>query len=323
MAEALPFTRIPTPVQVFQDHKDTVCAIAALPDGRRVVTGSFDKMVHLWDLKDGVLLKKMEGHCSWVWSVAVSKDGRLIASGDDDGELIAWHGETGESLIKAVKAHCGRIHSLDFSPDGALLATGSTDRTTELWSTATWQVQGNPINCAGSVYCVQFSPSGEHLAISTDSDKDILIYNARTRECITNLTTMSNPTAGCSLAWMPDGTRLFSGGRLSNPTIQEWDTSTWKQVGDSWTGHANGINFIVVNSNATFIASGSDDNFLRLWRISDRRTIAIFKDTQKVYCGVFSTDCKRIIGGGLHMMVKEWALPEDALLEDIPKVSSH
>jgi WD40 repeat protein len=287
-----------------------------------MVTGSYDNMVHIWDLKDGVLLKKMEGHGGWVWAVAVSRDGKLIASGDDNGTLIVWHGDTGEILIPAVKAHASRIRTMNFSPDGALLATGSTDKTTELWSTDTWKAQGNPINCGGIIYCVRFSPSGEHLAISTDGDKDILIYNAHTRECITNLKAASSPS---SLVWMPDGTRLLSGGPLADPTIREWDTSTWKQVGEAWTGHAHCINVLAVNPNATFIVSGSDDNLMRLWRLSDRRTIAIFKDTHEVYCGVFSTDGKRILAGGRNMMIREWALPENALRDDIPQeqVCSH
>ncbi|OAX37567.1 WD40 repeat-like protein [Rhizopogon vinicolor AM-OR11-026] len=310
------FTRITTPVRAYKDHKETVHAVAVFPDGRRMVTGSYDNMVHIWDLKDGVLLKKMEGHSGWVWAVAVSRDGKLVASGDDNGTLIVWHGDTGEILIPAVKAHAGRIRSMNFSPDGALLATGSTDKTTELWSTDTWKAQGNPINCGGIIYCVRFSPSGEHLAISTDGDKDILIYNAHTRECITNLKAASSPS---SLAWMPDGTRLLSGGPLADPTIREWDTSTWKQVGEAWMGHAHCINVLAVNPNATFIVSGSDDNLMRLWRLSDRQTIAIFKDTHEVYCGVFSTDGKRILAGGRNMMIREWALPENTLRDDIPK----
>ena len=43
--------------------------------------------------KDDVVLKEIEGHIYKVEAVAVSKDGRMIASGDVNGELIAWHGE--------------------------------------------------------------------------------------------------------------------------------------------------------------------------------------------------------------------------------------
>jgi WD40 repeat protein len=62
-----------------------------------MVTGSWDKTLRLWDLETGVVLKKMEGHSSRVYALAVSRDGQIIAGGDEKGEIIGQHGETGES----------------------------------------------------------------------------------------------------------------------------------------------------------------------------------------------------------------------------------
>jgi WD40 repeat protein len=77
--------------------------------------------------------------------LAVSRDGQIIAGGDEKGEIIGRHGETGESLTKFIKfAHSDRIWSVDFPPDGAVLATaaGSDDKMTKFWCTKTWQMQG-------------------------------------------------------------------------------------------------------------------------------------------------------------------------------------
>jgi WD40 repeat protein len=117
-----------------------------------MVTASHDKTLHLWDLEASIVLKKMEGHHLGVRSVAVSRDGQLIASGDDGGELIAWNRD-GESLIQPIKVHSRHMWWLDFSPDSTLLASGSWDTTTELWNTKTWQVQGDPINCGTEIRC--------------------------------------------------------------------------------------------------------------------------------------------------------------------------
>jgi len=73
------------PVRVFTGHGGSVTAVAVFPDRRRMVTGSSDGILRLWD---SGLLKKMEGHRNPVFAVAVSRDGRLIASGDENGELI-------------------------------------------------------------------------------------------------------------------------------------------------------------------------------------------------------------------------------------------
>src|SRR6267154_2210510 len=70
-----------TPSRTFQGHEKWVRTVAVFPDGRRMVTDSGDKTLHLWDLKDGSLLKKVEGHSNDIWAVAVSRDGEFIASG--------------------------------------------------------------------------------------------------------------------------------------------------------------------------------------------------------------------------------------------------
>jgi WD40 repeat protein len=247
-----------------------------------------------------------------VSSLAVSRDGQLIAGGDNDGKLIVWHGDTGESLTQAIKAHSDYIYSLDFSPDGTVLATGSKDKTTKLWSTETWQMHGNPISCDGQVNCVRYSPSGE-LAMATYMH--IEIWNPRTMECIAKLEViLSN-----SLVWMPDGTRLLSGDYFH---IREWDTSTWQQIRD-WTGHTSHINAIAINSTGTLVAAAWSDKHVRLWRRSDRQIIAMFKHSHRLLCVAFSTDSKHILSGGHDNKISEWAVPDDALLQNIPEVGTH
>ncbi|KAG2741376.1 WD40 repeat-like protein [Suillus brevipes Sb2] len=95
MSQLIPST---TPLRNFEDHDETIWTVAAFHDTRRMVTGSWDKTLRIWDLETGIVLKKMEGHSSKVEALAVSRDGQIIASGDDGGEIIAWHGENGESL---------------------------------------------------------------------------------------------------------------------------------------------------------------------------------------------------------------------------------
>jgi WD40 repeat protein len=313
MSTPISFT---TPLREFKGHEGWTRAVAILPDKGWMVTGSNDKTLRLWDLKTGVVLKKMEGHRKEVGALAVSRDGQLIASGDVGGEVIVWHGETGESLTQPFKAHFSHILSLDFSSDGTVLATGSWDKTTELWNTKTWQPQGGPIQCGSEVRCIRYSPSGTLLAIATVFN--IQIYNPGTRECVTSF--KGHTKHNWSLAWTPDGTRLLTGGddrdptltggNKDDPTIRVWDTTTWQQVGNPWTGHTSYIQAIAVNPTGTFVASASFDNHVRLWQFSNRRTIATFKHSSWTQCVTFSVDGKHILSGGKDKMISEWA-PQD------------
>jgi WD40 repeat protein len=110
----------------------------------------------------------MEGHSYEVLALAVSRDGQMIASSDEGGELIVWHGETGdrESLTKLEANDSSYWYSsMDFSADGTVLATDAVT----FWCTKTWQMQGDPINCDRAAFdirhLVNFLPS-QHPSIS-------------------------------------------------------------------------------------------------------------------------------------------------------------
>jgi WD40 repeat protein len=247
----------------------------------------------------------MEGHSNVVLGLAVSRDGQIMASSDENGEIIGWHGETGESLTEPIKAHSDRIWSVDFSPDGAVLATGSDDTTTKFWCTKTWQMQGEPIQCGDWVYCARYSPSGELLAIATH--KNIQIYNPGTREHVASFGSCS-----VSLAWAPDGTCLLSGSNDHDPTIREWNPLTWQQAGHPWEGHTKAIYAIAIHPDGTLVASASDDNHVRLWRLSGtERTIAvfIFGHSSPQQSVTFSLDGKHILSGCDDGKILEWVVP--------------
>ncbi|KAG2749927.1 WD40 repeat-like protein, partial [Suillus brevipes Sb2] len=295
--------------------------IAVSLDGKRMVTASWS-VVRLWDMKEGILLKRLEEHrSSTVDALAVSRDGRFIASGDEKGILIAWDLSIGESLTPAIKAHTSSgsgIPSLAFSPDSSLLATSSGDGTIKLWSTKNWDPQGNSItHSKTNACCIRFSPSGVLLAIATHTN--IKIYDMGTRECVASIKGHAafNGSYNNSLAWMPHGTRLFSAGGDTDPTIREWDTSTWKQVGDPWKGHFKSIRAICLNSNGTLLASASDDRGVRVWRVSDRRTIVVFKHTSAVQCVTFSADDRRILSGDQNKAIFEWPVPEEEMIHQV------
>ncbi|KAG1798406.1 hypothetical protein EV424DRAFT_1589850 [Suillus variegatus] len=81
---------ITTPLQWFKGHERHISAVTDFPDKCRMVTGSYNTTLCLWDLKTGVSLKEMEGHHNWVSRLVVSRDGQLIASSDNSGKVIVW-----------------------------------------------------------------------------------------------------------------------------------------------------------------------------------------------------------------------------------------
>lgn len=72
------------------------------------------------------------GHTAPVHTVAVSSNGRLMASGGEDRTLIVWDLGTGKRL-KTMTGHTGFIYSVSFNSDSTVLVSGSADGTVRVW----------------------------------------------------------------------------------------------------------------------------------------------------------------------------------------------
>jgi WD40 repeat protein len=72
------------------DDKVAEMTAVALPDNSRLVTGGIDRMIRVWDLKSGRLLRSIAGHTGKVYASAISPDGKRLATGGSDGEILVW-----------------------------------------------------------------------------------------------------------------------------------------------------------------------------------------------------------------------------------------
>ena len=92
-------------VCVLRGHNDRVCSVAWSPDGRRIVSGSHDNTVRVWDAETGAGLAVLRGHEDWVSSVTYSPDGRRIASASrSDKTVRVWDAESGE-CVEVIKGN--------------------------------------------------------------------------------------------------------------------------------------------------------------------------------------------------------------------------
>jgi WD40 repeat protein len=110
--------------------------VAFSPDGKQVVSGSWDRTVRLWDAVTGATLQTLEGHLNSVYSVAFSPDGKQVVSGSVDRTVRLWDAVTGTAL-QTLKGHSDSVKSVAFSPDGKQIVSGSWDRTVRLWDAVT------------------------------------------------------------------------------------------------------------------------------------------------------------------------------------------
>jgi WD40 repeat protein len=115
-------------------HTDTVQCVAFSHDGKKIVSGSADKTVHVWDPHTKKIFCMFEGHTDCVRSVAFSPDGEYIVSTSHDTTVRVWDVGT-RAVHKIFRGHTGWVRTVGFSPDGKHIVSGSHDNTLRVWET--------------------------------------------------------------------------------------------------------------------------------------------------------------------------------------------
>jgi len=116
-------------------HICSATYVAWSPVAQTVASSSVvDNGPVLWDVETGAS-QRLDG-CGTAYGLVWSPDGRLLASGSQDGAVLLWDVESGK-LRNVLKGHSGFVISLAWSPDGRLLASGSSDKTVRLWNKET------------------------------------------------------------------------------------------------------------------------------------------------------------------------------------------
>ncbi|MFW6359623.1 MAG: caspase family protein [Chroococcales cyanobacterium] len=175
--------------QTLRGHGWDVRSLAFSRDGKVLVSGGMDGAVKIWNWQTGQHLLTLNrpspsdlvgSLVSWfdssvgaIWSVDISPDGKMIASGGSQQPIILWNAETG-SLIRTLTQHSGRVLSVAFSPTGELLASGGEDNVICIWDVQSGELL-NKLQHLGSVESVVFDGNGEVLG-SGSADTTVKIW---------------------------------------------------------------------------------------------------------------------------------------------------
>jgi WD40 repeat protein len=173
------------------------------------------------------LRSTFRGHSGEVRCVAISPDGKTIASGGGGNTLRFWDVASGKEQA-TLKAATYGIESVAFSPDGKTLAMGGGGNIIKLWDVATREsttLLGKVRQYASPL--VVFSPDGRTLASGGMCIADITLWDPTTRKQTAKIKT-GDDYGIRALAFMPDGKTLASMG--AHDGLRLWEVTTGKQA---------------------------------------------------------------------------------------------
>ncbi|RCJ19932.1 hypothetical protein A6S26_04160 [Nostoc sp. ATCC 43529] len=246
-----------------------------------------------------------------IFSVAFSPNGKLLATGDTNGEIRLYQVANSQQLM-TCKGHTGWVWSVTFSPDGQVLASGSNDQTIKLWDIITGQCLKTLENHSGGVRSVTFNRNGQILASGSD-DQTVKLWNVSTGECLKTL-----QEEGCSVwsvAFSPQDNILASGN--DDYKVRLWDINSSLCI-QTLEGHTQRVYSVTFSSDGNTLASGSHDCTVKLWDIRTSKCIKTLKGhTDLVHSVTFSVDASAVVSCGDDQTVRVWNVASGECLKTL------
>ena len=222
----------------------------------KIVSGSLDKTIKVWDLNTGKMLNTLKGHSEGVLTVVIS-DGRII-SGSLDKTIRVWDLETGE-ILNTLKGHSEGVRSVVIA-DEKIIA-GSNDNIIKVWDLETGEILNTIKGHSGSINSVAVS---DGRIISGSDDGTIKVWDLKTGRLFNTLTMqsvfgLSAPVSSLTI----DSKKIISACSLA---IIVWDLETGRLL-NTLVEHKQTIRSVAVADGK--IISGSNDGTIKIWNLEE------------------------------------------------------
>nr|VFK33737.1 MAG: WD40 repeat [Candidatus Kentron sp. MB]VFK76330.1 MAG: WD40 repeat [Candidatus Kentron sp. MB] len=288
-----------------EGHGRWVSSVAFAPNGRGILTGSWDHTAILWEAESGAEVRRFR-HSRGVGSVAFSPDGRRILTGSWDDTARLWEAGTGQEIRRFE--HLAPIISVAFAPDGRKILTGSDD-IVRLWDAGS----GAEIRRFAHrdwVRSVAFSPDGRRI-LTGSGDHTVRLWDAGSGQEIRHF---QHPSIVASVAFSPDGQQIFTGSW--DNTARLWDAETGQEI--RRFQHSEDVNSVAFSPDGQQILTGSDDDTARLWDAGSGEEIRRFQHPWGVNSVAFSPDGRTILTGSDDGHASLWDADTGTLLWTSP-----
>lgn len=162
----------------YQGHQETVYGVAISPDGKQLLTASFDKTVKLWDLASGKEIRTFggdKGHQNLVLGVTFAPDGNTFATASSDNTAKIWDVPQLKPVREIALSESATTAAV--SPDGKTAAAGAKDGSIKVWNLADGKDLYTLKGHVGPVSGLTYHPSNGQTLVSVGVDGTLRFWN--------------------------------------------------------------------------------------------------------------------------------------------------
>ena len=312
----------PAPSQptVLGEHSTYVLSAAMSPDGQKLLTGSEDGFVQLWDLvtlqAQGPPLRR---HLGTVSGAAFSPDGRMAATVSWDGSVEVWDASNGEVLHQY--GHPDQVSAVAFAADGQTLLTGGENGLVQLWDLA---LPASPLRLEGHTRLIRglaFSPDGGRL-LSASADESArlwdlaagdlpVVFDRKHEEQVPDWMVTQKWVAVADAGWkmgvafLPQTDRVLTADVAGRVRVHEARTGRELRRFEDAGGPI--WSMAVSPDGSTLAAAGYRSNAVIVWdTATGKKRFELRGHTNRVWSVAFSPDGRRLASAAADRTLRSW-----------------
>lgn len=292
--------------RILAGHADLISCICYGPQDTTCATGSCDSTIHLWDLEQNTLLKKLQGHTDWIRAVCYTKDGSRIISASRDKTMRIWNPESSECVAQLCD-HTDQIFSLDYCPHNQQVVSGAGDETVRIWDLETTNCLRR-IKRKSSIFSVRYNPQGRQCMFSCG--RKIEVWDIHHNKKVQSL--KGHARQVYALACCPDGRYLASCSR--DGKIQLWDMRKYAPYKE-FVWYKNSLRALMYSPCGMQLVACGDDKLLSIWDLNAERFSTIPGDNSP-WALCYSSDGSQLAHGNKSLYITSLINTHGDLLED-------
>lgn len=286
---------------VLRGHTGAAMSVFFAPDGRTLVSASFDGTIRVWDGADGTPRQVFHTEQEGERCVSYSPTQHRVVLGRPMGRVECWDLAAGQRLWSMDSAMSA--FQMAFSPDGGTVAVDGPGRVMEFRDSSTGKMlrtlEGGT-KVLSNLRDLAYSQDGRRLAAGL-WDGTVAVWDVETGE-IRVLQGHEGPVF--AVAFSPDGKTIASAG--DDATVRIWDAETGQEL-RALRGHWMAVNTLAFSPDGTRIATGGRDATVRIWDAATGSELKRLRGHEgSVLSVAFSADGNRLASASRDLSVRLW-----------------